>query len=55
MHPSETFGGLGRDFFLLRGAVEMPEHHVSFARATHRPRSAASAALEQLLIERLGT
>lgn len=54
MHPRPDFGGLEREFFMLRGAVDMPTHHVSYARAAHRPRSGAVAALEELLIERLG-
>jgi len=54
MWANESFGDLGRDFLLLRGVVALPTHHVSFARAAHRPKSAAIAALERLLIQRLG-
>jgi DNA-binding transcriptional LysR family regulator len=54
MHPSESFGGLESEFLMLRDAVEMPVHHVSFARAVHRPKTAAMEAFEQLLVDRLG-
>ena len=54
MHPRPDFGGLERDFLMLRGVVDMPTHHVSYARAAHRPRSSAVVALEELLVERFG-
>jgi DNA-binding transcriptional LysR family regulator len=54
MWSNESFGDLGRAFLLLRGVVLLPTHHISFARAAHRPKSAAIEALERLLVQRLG-
>ncbi len=55
MWSNESFGELGRDFLLIRGVVEMPTDHVGFARAAHRPKSAAIEVLEHLLVQRLGS
>ena len=52
-HPSESFGGLGRDFLMLRDAVEMPAPYVSYARSPHRPKTNAVAIFEKLLVEDL--
>jgi DNA-binding transcriptional LysR family regulator len=40
MHPNEDFSGLGQEFLLLRDVVKMPEHHLSYACAAGRARSA---------------
>jgi hypothetical protein len=40
---------------MIRDAVKMPEQFVSYARASHRPRSSVVAAFEQTLAEDLGS
>jgi hypothetical protein len=53
MHTSDSFGGLDGRYLLLRDAVEMPPHHLSYAVATHRPRTNVVTAFEKLLTETL--
>jgi DNA-binding transcriptional LysR family regulator len=52
MHTSESFGGLGSEFGLLRDAIRLPPHHLSIAYAACRPKGAIAVAFERLLVER---
>jgi len=54
MHPDPGFGCLGEEFALLRDAVQMPPHHLSYARAPHRPRTQVIELFEHVLVEVLG-
>ena len=48
-----TFSDLSEHFFLLREAVEIPEHHVSIAYSPHRPKSAVTKLFEDLIATEL--
>ncbi len=52
-HPSESFGGLGKDFLVLRDVLDMPRYELGFATRAERRAAPAVAALAELLIERL--
>jgi DNA-binding transcriptional LysR family regulator len=52
MHTSETFGGLGASFALLRDAIRIPSHELCVAQPARRPLSAVASAFRQLLVER---
>ncbi|MEQ8235092.1 MAG: LysR family transcriptional regulator [Gammaproteobacteria bacterium] len=54
LHPDPDFGALADDFAFLREVVHLPPHHLSYARAPHRPRTRVIEALEQVLVEVLG-
>ncbi|MEQ8659919.1 MAG: LysR family transcriptional regulator [Gammaproteobacteria bacterium] len=54
LHPDPAFGTLAEDFAFLRDVVHLPPHHLSYARAPHRPRTRVIEALEQVLVELLG-
>lgn len=53
LHPNPDFGGLGKRFHLIHDAVTLPEHYISFARPTHRPRTEVVAIFEQCLLDAL--
>jgi DNA-binding transcriptional LysR family regulator len=55
MWSNDSFGDLGLYFLLIRGVVQIPTDYVGFARAAHRPKSAAIEVLERLLVQRLGS
>ena len=52
MHTSETFGGLGAEFALLRDVISLPQHRLCVARAAQRQQSPSAEAFERLLVER---
>jgi|GEM_PF-228349 len=54
MSLDPDFWGLGEHFLLLRDAVTLPPHHVSFACAKGRPRAPVVEALARMLVERVG-
>lgn len=51
MHPSPKFGGLAKEFVLLKDIIQIPSHFFGFARANARPRTRAAAIFEAMLIE----
>lgn len=53
LHSRPDFGGLGRAFALLRNVVQIPDHSVCLARASHRPRLPIIEAFERVMLEAL--
>ena len=52
LHVSESFGGLGAQFALLRDAIELPRHFLCVARAASRPPGAIAGAFVDELTKR---
>jgi DNA-binding transcriptional LysR family regulator len=52
MHVSPGFGGLDAQFFLVRGVLQLPPHHLSVAHVASRAPTPAALAFERTLSDR---